>query len=216
MIYGFAYQLIDQFIDMWRSPEKETVTQAKIKSFGNLEEGWDFGVGGPAPSHVIRAALLFCSLGERMGFKMDAFPGAGGDIGVDFCLKDELVEIVVKTDLSLELVHEAGIGSDYEELACFENAQIDDIIEYLKKFQVRGYVCPWISSEHSTVKNIKKDTCDFIQTASRNPILMLESPLSKSSVFSPLEPICANISNVITSLSRTANPLPIGVLENRT
>jgi hypothetical protein len=190
------------------SPQWVSSTQAKIKSFGRLQEGWDFGVGRPAPAHVVKAALMLCDLGEQMGFEMDAFPGGGGDISVDFCLHDELVEVTINTDLTLALTHEAGIGFDYDEIAHFDNVKPGQLVKYLTSFQARGYFCSWISSARSTERSTRKSLCDFTQTASGS--LMEQSLLLKSSAFTTLEQMFVTTLNAITNQLQKANPLRSG------
>jgi hypothetical protein len=119
------------------SPELENAVLGKIRSFGSFENGWDFGEGVPAPFKVVDMALDLCRWGEELGFEMDAFPGAGGDISIDFYAGDELVQILINTDLSFELTHESGIGYDYEEVAHSENILIEELKRYLVDFKAR-------------------------------------------------------------------------------
>jgi hypothetical protein len=166
-----------------RSPVRVTPVRAKIETFGKLEEGWDFGEGGPAPPHVVEMALALCDLGERLAFEMDAFPGAGGDISVDFYLADELVQILINTDLSLDLTHESGIGFEYDEVAYHENISFQDFVRYLFKFRAKGYVNLWTSSERFTETSTRRGSSGFIQTVSRTltkPYLSL-----RKSVYGP-------------------------------
>ncbi len=166
-----------------RSPIRESPVRAKIAAFGKLEEGWDFGEGGPAPSHVVNMALALCDFGELLGFEMDAFPGADGDISVDFYIGDELVQVLIDTDLTCELTHERGIGAHYDELAYHEDIPVRKVLCYLINFRAKGYACSWSSSEFYTERNTSPSLCDSIRIASRNANAMEQFHSLKSSAF---------------------------------
>jgi hypothetical protein len=161
------------------SPEVNPGLRSKIVAFGKLEDGWDFGQGGAAPRNVVRKALALYEFGKRLGFEMDAFPGAGGDVAIDYYVNDEVVQILVDTDLSLELTHERGVGSHYDEVACFENVSLDSVVRYLRGFIEKGYTSSWNSPEYCTEESTGQSSSDSPRTASRN--LMGQSRWLKSS-----------------------------------
>jgi hypothetical protein len=189
------------------SPKTNPMVRDKILSFGKLRDGWDFGQGVPAPQHVVKAALMFYGLGEHLGLEMDAFPGAGGDISVDFYIGEELVQVLIDTDLSLELTHERGIGSHYDELAYCENIYIDEVINYLINFRAKGYESSWSSPGFYTETSTSPGISDSILTASKN--LMELSRSSKLSAFKILEQKYVSTFDSIPPL-RMANHLLFG------
>jgi hypothetical protein len=162
------------------SPEKEMKIRKKIKSFGSLEEGWDFGVGSPAPPNVVNSALALYDFGRDSGFEMDAFPGAGGDISVDFYIKDELVQILINTDLTYELTHEVGIGFNYKEVAYFEDINFPALLQYLTRFRTRGYLCSWTLCERLTEESTKKGLDGSTQIFLKNAMTLFPSLTSNA------------------------------------
>jgi hypothetical protein len=193
-----------------QSPAKESPVQVKIEGFGKLDEGWDFGYGGPAPSHVVKMALAFFRFGERLAFEMDAFPGAAGDISVDYYVGDELVQVLVDTDLTIELTHERGIGSSYEELACYEDISIDKVLDYLVHFHLKGYSGSWSSSDFFTEKSTNRGLRDSIPTLSRNSTGRY--PSSKWNAYAtPVRKYANTLDGIIKPLP-TENRLPFGSL----
>ncbi|MFH0824025.1 MAG: hypothetical protein V2B18_14845 [Pseudomonadota bacterium] len=106
----------------------------KITSFGSLPEGWDFGLGGPAPLSVRECAISIHQQGTELGLMSDSFPGTGGEIYVAFYRGADTLEIRVNLDLSLNVSLERGIGVDFEELDYMEHLGFDAATDYLKVF----------------------------------------------------------------------------------
>jgi hypothetical protein len=80
-------------------PELPLSLSEKLKSFADLEEGWDYGAGGPVPEHRIRAAQTWNRILELFGFsKLDASPGSDGEISIAGSCGDRYLEIVVESD----------------------------------------------------------------------------------------------------------------------
>lgn len=188
----------------------ESDIPAKIRSFEFLPHGWDFGEGSPAPHYVVSVALALHKVGEKWGFEMDAFPGAGGDISIDFYVKDELVQVLINPDLTFELTHESGIGFEYEEIAYFENIQLDKLLTYLVNFHARGYPILWTSSERSIERNTNKKPDDFIQIASKTSTAQSLSLMS--SVFKKPAQILVGTLNTFINPLYAENPLRSGLL----
>lgn len=196
--------------EICHSPRMNPGVRSKILSFAELKEGWDFGQGVPTPRHVVMEALKFYGFGEQLGLEMDAFPGVGGDISVDFYIEDELVQVLINPDTALELTHEKGIGSRYEELAYFENIDSAEIIKYLTDFRAKGHAFSWSSSDCFTGENIGPRLNASLPTVSRS--LTQQYPSSKSSVFKRLGRTFASTFVDITKPLRTENRLLFGSL----
>jgi hypothetical protein len=71
----------------------------KIKSFADLDDGWDYGAGAPIPERRIRAAITWNRLLDIFGFSnMDASPGADGEISIAGSCGDHYLEVIVEAD----------------------------------------------------------------------------------------------------------------------
>jgi hypothetical protein len=105
--------------------------QRKIASFAELEEGWDFGAGRPPRPRVVEFAQKICEAGKWFAEPANAFPGVDGGIIVAFYFGDNIVDVTVNTDLTLDYVHELGRGVEYEELACGEDVTWVFILAHL-------------------------------------------------------------------------------------
>jgi hypothetical protein len=185
------------------------MTRAKILSFGKLDKGWDFGQGVPAPKNVVSMALKLYGFGEQLGLNTDAFPGAGGDISVDYYIGEELVQVLIDTDLTLELTHERGIGSRYDELAYYDDISINKVFKYLFDFKAKGYASSWSSSGFCTEKSTKPSLSDFIAIALNHS--MEEYPLLKWSVSATKKLKFMNTFYNIIPQRRMENRLPFGI-----
>ena len=87
----------------------------KIISFGNLEEGWNFGEGSPASKNVINKALEIYHIGQQFDLECEVFPSTDGGICVSFYKKEHMIDFTIDpSDLSIEFVYEKGIGFKYE------------------------------------------------------------------------------------------------------
>jgi hypothetical protein len=75
-----------------------TVTD-KIDSFAALQKGWDYAAGEPIPTDRTRAAKVWVSFLEFLGFSnLDASPGSDGEISVAGSFGDHYLEIIVEAD----------------------------------------------------------------------------------------------------------------------
>jgi hypothetical protein len=80
---------------------------AKIISFSNLPEGWDYGNGGPIPDRTIIAALEWNLILVVHGFSnINAFPGSGGEIVVASSNGDHYIEVIVEADETVSLAYD--------------------------------------------------------------------------------------------------------------
>jgi hypothetical protein len=110
----------------------------KIRSFGSLPEGWDFGIGDPAPNEVIESAIVLYRKGTIMGLRADAFPGTGGAVYVAFYKGIDTLEVCINPDVSVTITVERGIGMDFEELDYKEGLTFLETIDYLNHFAVEN------------------------------------------------------------------------------
>lgn len=76
--------------------------EEKIKSYAELESGWNFGAGAPFEDDTIRRALQVERNLRNRGFETDAFPGDDGEISVCYywaeCMDYGSVEYVIYPD----------------------------------------------------------------------------------------------------------------------
>ncbi len=133
-----TYKVLDSSLFGSRTYSSYSITetyedgvQGKIRSFGELPDGWDFGAGRASPPGVVEEARKIYQLGKSLGLEADAFPGLDGEISVAFYAQEHTVEVRVNTDLSLDLVHEIGIGVDYQQSPYIKPVETNFIASYL-------------------------------------------------------------------------------------
>ena len=84
-----------------------STTAAKIRSFGNLPDGWHYGSGSGSPAWVVRAALDLLYQFMMLGFsETNAFIGGEGQIMVTAYRGDHCVEVTVELDNTLSVAHQ--------------------------------------------------------------------------------------------------------------
>ncbi len=170
----------DWHLDNSCLPSYDNAITRKIKSFKCLKFGWHFGEGVPASDEVVDATInLFTQLGLRLNFEVglvvNALPEINGGVILSYGLGEDFVELLVHSDLSVDLVQERGLGVNYDVIEEEENLDINNIaliLSYLKK------ICnssePYISNSMILTKS------DSQVTASRT---MVEAfPFSKMPV----------------------------------
>jgi hypothetical protein len=82
-------------------------TDDKIRSFGNLRQGWDYGEGGPIPERTRDLALAWNRLLQSQGFgETDAFPGSDGEIVVAAGNNIHYLEVIIEPDGSTSLAYD--------------------------------------------------------------------------------------------------------------
>jgi hypothetical protein len=161
----------------------------KIRSFGFLEEGWDFGEGSPAPQEVIETAINLHKMGSTLGINSNAFPGADGEISVAFYFGTDTIEVKVNRDLSFNLTHERGIGADYDILEYLQDVSQKEIESSL--IHLKGEGTAWKSSERYTPRNMTPTANDL--RAIRLPIFMEVYPSLIFNVFQKCNTVSATI-----------------------
>ena len=84
-----------------------STTAAKIRSFGNLPDGWHYGSGSGSPPWVVRAALDHLYQFMMLGFsETNAFIGGDGQIMVTAYRGDHCVEVTIELDNTLSVAHQ--------------------------------------------------------------------------------------------------------------
>src|SRR5208337_1082027 len=71
----------------------------KIRSFANLQEGWNYGEGRAPSRFVIDKAIEIYQIGKELALDAEVFPLVDGDIEVSLYMEDHFMDI---------LVHEGG------------------------------------------------------------------------------------------------------------
>lgn len=139
-------------------------TIRKIDLFGHLEDGWDFGRGSASPPSVVDKAKEVYYSGKMSGVDADAFPGIDGGINVAFYYGEHAVRVVVSSSLKLTLIHEVGIGIDYDEIERTEDVTLPYVLQEIKLIIGRERI--WNSFEQSTWRGMIEGFVDFRMTAS--------------------------------------------------
>jgi hypothetical protein len=119
--------------------------EEKIRSFGDLSTGWDFGQGEPASAATIEKAIQIYGLGRSLDLDVEVFPGTNGEIAVAFYRDDRSVEFIIETDQSLSCHIEEGQGFDYRRIECIEGASFEVARERLIELS-RGTQCTTFGS----------------------------------------------------------------------
>ncbi len=110
------------------------IIEKKIRTLGNLETGWNYGEGAAPNQEVIEQAIDLSRLGKTYNLSCEVFPVSDGEIEVSLYQDEHFLDILIKKDLTMELTHEVGIGSNYDEKEFIENVSQDKITEKLLDF----------------------------------------------------------------------------------
>jgi hypothetical protein len=82
-------------------------TTRKIRSFGDLPVGWDYGAGGPIDRTAQDAALEWDNFFRTIGIiETDAFPDAGGEVIVSGARGDHYFEVIIEPDKRVSLAYD--------------------------------------------------------------------------------------------------------------
>lgn len=147
------------------NPRADTVYE-KIRSFGELDDGWHFGEGHAATTETVDMARRISDIGRTLGLRVDAFPSPDGDISVEFYRGDETLEVVVSEGNRLDIFHDRGTGTDYEEIFDIEDVDIGYVRQYLRSEFLENE-SEWTSFGYSTLDSTLNTGIDFRVTASR-------------------------------------------------
>jgi hypothetical protein len=107
-------------------------TLEKITEFKDNPSGYDVA----APQCVVDEAIKLHEFGVSLGLKTDAFTHGQGGLDVEFFHvgSDESVDIAINPDLTYELCHEKGIGSEYETIREDESISLQEAMDYVKNW----------------------------------------------------------------------------------
>lgn len=103
----------------------------KLKSL-NKPAGWDYGQGEEITNEVINHACVVFNYIEKPNIKYSVVPNTQGGIKITSKIgSDNFLDIRINPDLTLDLIHEVGIGVDYEILCEEDGVSIAFIENYL-------------------------------------------------------------------------------------
>lgn len=108
----------------------------KLRSFGSLAKGWNFGRGETFTEELIKKAkdiITYVYASVNVIFNCDVFANDDGSILLSFSKRDDFIDIKIDRDLELHLTHEKGIGANYEIINECSNTTLEYIIEELYK-----------------------------------------------------------------------------------
>ena len=111
------------------------IVSEKIKSFGTMPYGWNFGEGIPANESTINLADEIKSYGNYYGYDSDAHLATDGGIYLVFSLKgkDDFIDVMINSDNTLYLKYEKGYGANYVVKMDSENVSINQIVNKLQE-----------------------------------------------------------------------------------
>jgi hypothetical protein len=93
-------------------PERDSVV-AKIKAFAGLTQGWCYGEGGPIPQSTIDQAITWHNfLRDHGARKIEAIPGAGGEISLGAIVSGNFTEIIIEEDNTITIAQDKRDGPD--------------------------------------------------------------------------------------------------------
>jgi len=101
--------------------------EKKIKSFSDLDLGWNYGEGESITQEVIKKALEVYKIGKSYCLDCEVFAITDGSIEVSLYRKDHFMDFLIKEDNSIDFTHEVGTGNKYKEVENINNISIDNI-----------------------------------------------------------------------------------------
>ena len=133
------YEILVQ--NAWR------LTDRKIRSFGNLQNGWRYGEGGPISLDVQNAAIeLHHHAIDKGLYSVDVIPGIKNQIQLVVSNHDQCAEFTITStplgQLSVEFYHEVH----GQEVVLEEGLSLKEAHHRLEEFSKRR----WKSSDSST------------------------------------------------------------------
>ena len=138
-------------------------TKAKIKSFNELNEGWDYGSGHKISSHSIKQASWLYSIAKLRGLSANVAPLCDG--GIDIALfkqgEDHFLDVFIRPDGTYDTTYEVGTGPEFSVSYEHENVSLETLIEEIANFSHR-----WSLSEQSINSNTFQESVDSQVTAS--------------------------------------------------
>jgi hypothetical protein len=106
-VNNIIYILIDNISIKELNYIVQPSVETKIKSFANLDNGWDYGRGGPIQPTTIRLALSWSRFLRNRGLlEIDAFPGESGEIVVSADHGDHYCEVIIEPDHTISIAYD--------------------------------------------------------------------------------------------------------------
>lgn len=123
-----------------------------LLSFGNLPEGWNFGVGtSTAPLPFANSALLL-SVAIGLGInEIEAFPGTDGEIQLSFYKDTATLEMIFEIDGTIGVTFEEGEKS-IRLAKAISNSKAVKFLEEFEYNKCRSYVS--LTSQSTTALNV--------------------------------------------------------------
>lgn len=165
--------------------------EKKIRSFANLQEGWDYGHGTAPRQVVIDKAIEVYQIGKGLGLDAQAFPVVNGDIELSLYMRDHFMDILIRDDGRMEFSYEIGIGEKYRKIEHIDNISMDGV---KKRLCDLPKLCGASESSETITIQLKEDLPPavlrttrevfrfLIENASRNVILPRSANISRTSI----------------------------------
>lgn len=90
-------------------PNTPSDAEKELNSFANLEQGWDYGLGGPIPETTLSVArewLHKLEFHSQSFSNIATFPGNSGKVTIAASSGDHYLEIIVEPDLSISVAYD--------------------------------------------------------------------------------------------------------------
>jgi hypothetical protein len=134
-------------------------TLSEIRSYSNLEIGWDFnGSGKPVEDQIINMAIDISEMASYYGLGIDPSPLSEGGINLTVFDEDKFLDIYIREDCSMDIRIEKGKGKPYLILLRKEKVNISTIEFYLIVIKSK---CD-ISFAHYPFESIKEASADLM------------------------------------------------------
>jgi hypothetical protein len=185
----------------WRVQDasKPHITETKILSFKQLEDGWHYGEGEAFNGAIIEQAVKLHRIAIQQAFFItDAFPGLSGQIVVTIYINHHYLEFEIAADRTVALLQEV----DGQEVAYQVGLSFEEAIESLRR--LRKDI--WKQSGSSARDTMMPEWAGSLAWHSGTPVgEPEESRSSTEGVSLRRKTACAAISDVSTKVL-PANP----------
>lgn len=173
-------------------------TAQKIDSFALLEDGWDYGSGGPMAEKNLDAARGWNTFLSAFPFSYtDAFPSGDGRVTIAAGAGDYYIEIIVESDLTISVAYDFKKKQKFYRLHMSNEGALQSILE------MSGELCSASTSSikrNSTRKktNLPAQPLQIIvdHYQSSKPIVLSEPALQYVDIFDTTTVTCLDMSSV--------------------
>jgi|GEM_PF-1793494 len=164
--------------------------ETKIKSFSDLQAGWNYGAGEPISQEVINNALEVYKIGKSYCLDCEVFATTDGNIEVSLYRKDHFMDFLIKEEMSIDFIHEVGVGNKYKEEENVHNIPMDELKNKINRLIE---ICN-VSESSATItiraKNVLPSAVS--QTPKTNPFLFFLENVSAKHISHPCASIFGN------------------------